>query len=67
MTKRERKLFNSLKRLRDALWDSGIQCEHGDRLNKAYISANSLIVTIEREAQQSAALRALGQQDTGEQ
>jgi hypothetical protein len=50
MTKREKALFRELKKLRDALWDSGIQCEHGDRLNKAYISANSLITKIEREA-----------------
>lgn len=51
MTKRERALFNALKRLRDALWNSDI----GDRIttrsavNNAYIAADSLIGTIERE------------------
>jgi hypothetical protein len=51
MTKRERALFNSLKRLRDALWDHGnIDPESVDpRLNRAYMSANGLIGTIERE------------------
>jgi hypothetical protein len=51
MTKRERALFNSLKRLRDAIWDHGnIDPESVDpRLNRAYMSADGLIRTIERE------------------
>lgn len=51
MTKRERALFNSLKRLRDAIWDHGnIDPETVDaRLNRAYMSADGLIGTIERE------------------
>ena len=50
MTKRERALFNSLKRLRDALWDSNFDEEKIPiRLNRAYMSANGLIGTIERE------------------
>lgn len=54
MTKRERALFNSLKRLRDAIWDHGnIDGENVDvRLNRAYMSANGLIGTIEREQAQ---------------
>jgi hypothetical protein len=51
VTKRERALFKSLKRLRDAIWDHGnIDPETVDpRLNRAYMSADGLIGTIERE------------------
>lgn len=51
MTKRERELFKSLKRLRDALWDHGnIDGEDVDiRLNRAYMAADGLIFTVERE------------------
>jgi hypothetical protein len=50
-TKRERALFKALKRLRDAIWDHGnIDPETVDpRLNRAYMAADGLIGTIERE------------------
>jgi hypothetical protein len=63
VTKRERALFKALKRLRDALWDhGGIDPETVDvRLNRAYMSADSLIVTIERERAQLRASHGGGQ------
>lgn len=51
MTKRERALLKVLKRLRDALWNSDIgdSISPASPVNRAYIAADSLIATIERE------------------
>ena len=47
MTKQERKLFNTLKSLRDALWNSELGDRITGRLNRAYINADKLIREIE--------------------
>ena len=49
MTKRERELFSTLKRLRDALWDWDMPVEPPAKVNKAYIAAGDLIDKINTE------------------